>query len=146
MPLDSCSAELSSSEELLEDDDVSLDSSILGSPEDRWRWREHGQAATQAQARMRRTPYPLPSSRCKARDRERMLAAPRASLLSLSGLFSTSLSTSSALPRIPTRASPFSWLRRLDHSSLLVTTRCSSWGRGGGVRTLTPTHCHQAWE
>lgn len=42
MPLDSCSAELSSSEELLEDDDVSLDSSILGSPEDRWRWREHG--------------------------------------------------------------------------------------------------------
>ena len=33
MPLDSCRAELSSSEELLEDGDVSRESSILGSPE-----------------------------------------------------------------------------------------------------------------
>lgn len=37
MPLDSCRAELSSSEELLEDGDVSRESSILGSPDARGR-------------------------------------------------------------------------------------------------------------
>ena len=49
MPFDSCSAELSSSEELLEDGDVSRESSILGSPDDRE--REWVLAAAQAQAK-----------------------------------------------------------------------------------------------
>lgn len=61
MPLERCRAELSSSEELLEDGDVSWESSILGSPDRRWRsgarlthplWQGRGRSCCFAAARL----------------------------------------------------------------------------------------------
>lgn len=106
MPLDSCRAELSSSEELLEDGDVSRESSILGRPDAGGRsgtGRTQGSGKGVAALLPRRPPPPSSGSGAGVRSPARLACVSLRLAL-------PSWSPASALPRAGTRASPFPWL------------------------------------
>lgn len=136
MPLDSCREELSSSEELLEDGDVSRESSILGSPGSRG--RERGWAAHElGQGRGRAAASPQRTAPAAGLDPRCRLRAPP----SVSGLALPSPSPASALPRALTRAALLLRLTAPGRSPPCAWPRAEPLP---GERTLTPTpHCHR---
>jgi hypothetical protein len=141
MPLDSCRAELSSSEELLEDGDVSRESSILRRSDAGGR---DALAAALTRTRARRQLLPGGAARCGAVRRQARrrvggcsLARSRASRGSARSV--SSLSPASPLPLALTLTAPFPQpVTRRSDSSQHLATRC--WPHGIAGSALGPCH------